>query len=141
MIRPDEFSRENNNFVDFLQESNMRVIKAFELNDTYFTIPEYDGSHKGNVNSWMLAVSHFRHKEPQLHKRLIERIIEFNDGRSDEMEIVSMLLQENFKYDVQVIWRKPEITLEMFSLVPVNSAYPTVSIGENLSVSNFSNWS
>ncbi|MCX5873020.1 MAG: hypothetical protein NTY51_07265 [Deltaproteobacteria bacterium] len=105
----------------------MKVIKTFELNDTYFTLPDYDGSHKGNVNAWMLAVSHIRHREPQLYKRLIERIIQFNDGQSGEMEIVSMLLQENFKYDVQVIWRKPEMTLQMFSLIPVNRTYHTVS--------------
>lgn len=105
----------------------MKVIKTFELNDTYFTLPDYDGSHKGNVNAWMMAVSHIRYREPQFYKRLIERIMQFNDGQSGEMEIVSMLLQENFKYDVQVIWRKPEMTLQMFSLIPVNRTYNTVS--------------
>ncbi|MFH0958841.1 MAG: hypothetical protein V1897_09080 [Pseudomonadota bacterium] len=117
----------------------MNVIKAFEFNDAYFTLPAYDGSHQGNVDAWMKVVDHIRRRAPLLYKPLLQRVQRFNEGQTDEMDIVSTLLQENFEFDVHVIWRKSEATLHMFSMVSAGRRYqgiPTKSADSQRQICN-----
>lgn len=97
----------------------MKVIKAFGNDHTFYTLPPYDGSHHGNIRAWIQAVSEIRHSDRKLHNDLIRKIIDFRDSRSNEIEIMSTLLRQNFKYDVRVIWRRSEVTLHMYSLKTV----------------------
>ncbi len=99
----------------------MKVIKTFGFDHACYTLPPYDGSHDGNVDAWIKAVGEIRFRDPHLHKRLLDKITQFRDDRSTEMDIVSTLLQQSLKYDVQVVWRRRQRTLRMFSLTPART--------------------
>jgi hypothetical protein len=101
----------------------MNVIKAFEFNNACFTLPAYDGSHKGNVDAWMKVVDHIRRRSPSIYKPLLRRVQRFNEGKTDEMDVVSTLLQGNFQFDVHVIWRHAAATLHMFCMVSADRSY------------------
>jgi hypothetical protein len=106
----------------------MKVIKAFEFNDACFTLPVYDGSHQGNVAAWMKVVDQIRWRTPSLYKPLLHRVQCFNEGQTDEIDVVSTLLQENFQFDVHVIWRHTAATLHMFCMVSADRCCSGVSV-------------
>lgn len=117
MIRGDEVYGVGHPLTDNShQETDMNVIKAFEFNDACFTLPTYDGSHQGNVDAWMKVLDHVKIKAPVLYKPLLRRVLSFNNGQTDEMDLVSILLQRKLKFDVHVIWRRTGATLHLFCL-------------------------
>jgi hypothetical protein len=96
----------------------VKVIKTFGFDHTSFTLPTYDGSHDGNVDAWLRAVGGMRFRDPDLNETLLDKIAQFRNAQTNEMDIVSTLLQQRLRYDVQVIWRRRRATLRIFSLTP-----------------------
>ena len=99
----------------------MKVIKAFGNEHLCYTLPPYDGSHDGNVNAWLEALNKIRPKDTVLRREMLHKIFEFSKNESKELEIISTLLRQDMRYDVRVIWRRPEFTLHMYSLKNVES--------------------
>ncbi len=94
----------------------MKVIKAFGNDDSYYTLPPYDGSHNGNVNAWLEVVRLMKPEDLKLRKDVLRKIFEFSKNESDELGIISALFRRNMRYDVRVIWRRRQCALHMYSL-------------------------
>ena len=108
--------RDDRDFTRFGKNFAMKVIKAFGNDHSYYTLPAYDGTHEGNIDAWIEAVNRLKSQDPQLHQNLLRKIFAFSQRTSSELDIISTLMRQELTYDVRVIWRRREVTLQMYSL-------------------------